>query len=396
MISEFLQRGLTQASWLEMIVFTLVVTHITIIGVTVYLHRCQAHRALDVHPALAHFFRFWMWLTTGMGTRAWAAIHRKHHAKCETPEDPHSPQVFGLKKVFWEGAELYRAESKNTETLSKYGHGTPDDWLERAVYVSLPWQGLGLMLIVDFLLFGLPGVSIWAVQMLWIPILAAGVINGIGHYWGYRNFDCPDASRNIFPWGILIGGEELHNNHHTHATSAKLSNKWYEFDIGWVYIRLFMLLGLAKVKKVAPRPLLKPIAKPVLDLESVQAVVNNRYDMLAKYAKTLKKAYAQEWQRLRVEVSAEERRLFSCARRWLHLESPNLNPNQRESLNELFKRSEKMKILYDMRTDLRTLWEKSNLSREQMLHHLQQWCERAEASGIRLLEELAMRVRRYG
>ena len=391
---EFLVSGLTGASLSTMVIYTLIVTHITIVGVTVYLHRCQAHRALDVHPALGHFFRFWMWTTTGMGTRAWAAIHRKHHAKCETAEDPHSPQTRGLKKVFWEGAELYRAETKNAETMSKYGHGTPDDWLEHKVYQAFPWQGVGLMLIVDFLLFGFPGVSIWGIQMLWIPVFAAGVINGIGHFWGYRNFDCVDASRNLMPWGILIGGEELHNNHHTHATSAKLSNKWYEFDIGWFYIRLFETLGLAKVKKIAPTPKLVSKARP-LDLETVQSVINNRYDVLADYARSLKKAYAQEWKRLRNEVAGEEKTTLSQLRAVLPMDEPKLDNAQKANLEQLFKRSEKIRTLYEMRTELRSVWERSNLSREQMLVQLQHWCERAEASGIRLLEDMSIRLRRY-
>jgi stearoyl-CoA desaturase (delta-9 desaturase) len=273
---EFLTQGLTGATVWQMVIYTLVVTHITIIAVTVYLHRSQAHRALDVHPVLAHFFRAWLWLTTGMGTRAWAAIHRKHHAKCETSEDPHSPQVMGIKKVFWQGAELYRAEAKNAETLSRYGHGTPNDWLENKVYQAFPWQGCAVTLVLSFILFGFPGISIWAIQMLWIPVLAAGVINGIGHYFGYRNFDYADASRNIFPLGILIGGEELHNNHHTHATSAKLSVKWYEFDIGWFYIRVLSALRLATIKKVAQPPQFMATALPHLDLATLQAVVHHR------------------------------------------------------------------------------------------------------------------------
>ncbi len=392
---EFLQSGLTGASLTTMVVFTLIATHITIVAVTVYLHRCQAHRALDVHPALGHFFRLWLWMTTGMGTKAWAAIHRKHHAKCETPDDPHSPQTRGLKKVFWEGAELYRAEAKNQETLSKYGHGTPDDWIEDNIYLAFPWQGVGLMLIIDFLLFGFPGVSIWGIQMLWIPVWAAGVINGVGHFWGYRNFDCPDASRNLVPWGLIVGGEELHNNHHTHATSAKFSIKWYEFDLGWLYIQIFQALGLAKVKKVAPSPKLQANAKPVLDLDSVQAVINNRYDVLAKYARTLKKACSQELNRMGEQLGSEEKRSLSKARSLLPIDEPKLDNSQRENLEQLFKRSEKMRTLYTMRAELRAVWERSNLSKEQMLAQLQQWCDRAEASGIRLLEEMSLRLRRY-
>src|SRR5437879_6137579 len=253
-ILSIASHGLIPLSWWGYIVVTLVLTHVTIASVTIYLHRSQAHRGLDLHPAIAHFFRFWLWLTTGMVTKEWVAIHRKHHAKVETDEDPHSPQTRGIRKVLLEGAELYRKESKNLETLEKYGHGTPDDWVERNVYTRHSWQGVGLMLAINLVLFGPIGMTIWAIQMMWIPVTAAGIINGIGHYWGYRNYECSDAATNILPLGILIGGEELHNNHHTFATSAKLSSKWYEFDIGWGYIRVLETLGLAKVKKVAPKP----------------------------------------------------------------------------------------------------------------------------------------------
>jgi stearoyl-CoA desaturase (Delta-9 desaturase) len=393
---EFLTSGLTGASLVEMIVYTLVVTHITIIAVTVYLHRAQAHRALEVKAPLAHFFRAWLWLTTGMGTRAWAAIHRKHHAKCETPEDPHSPQTRGLKKVFWEGAELYRAEESNEETLRKYGHGCPDDWLENKVYSRFTWHGCGITLITSFVLFGFPGVSIWAIQMLWIPVLAAGVINGIGHYWGYRNFDCPDASRNIFPIGILIGGEELHNNHHTHATSAKLSSKWYEFDMGWVYIRIFQALGLVKVKKVAKAPKMAPTSKKILDISSVHALVNHRYEVLARYAHTMKKAVNGEIQRLLLEArSDEERGLIVRAKKLLVIDEPNLSAEQRKSLAQLCEKSELIKKLVEMRRELREIWERTNLSSDQMLVKLQVWCDEAEKSGIRWLEEMSLRIRRY-
>ena len=252
-ILSFIAGGLTQATWWQVVVFTLVVTHITIVSVTVFLHRSQAHRGLDLHPAVMHFFRFWLWMTTGMVTKEWVAIHRKHHAKCEKEGDPHSPILFGIWKVLFRGAELYREESNNKETMAKFGHGTPDDWLERNVYSKHSLWGVLTMLAIDVALFGAIGLTVWAVQMAWIPFWAAGVVNGIGHYWGYRNYNSPDTSTNVFPWGIVIGGEELHNNHHAHGTSAKFSAKWYEFDIGWCYINILKFLGLAKIKKVAPK-----------------------------------------------------------------------------------------------------------------------------------------------
>jgi len=393
---EFLTSGLLGASLTEMVVYTLVATHITIVAVTVYLHRAQAHRALDVHPALAHFFRAWLWLTTGMSTRAWAAIHRKHHAKCETAEDPHSPQVKGLKTVFWKGAELYRAEASNKETLARYGHGCPNDWLENQVYERFPWQGVGFTLVLEFLLFGFPGVSIWGIQMLWIPVLAAGVINGVGHFWGYRNYDCADASRNIFPWGILIGGEELHNNHHTHATSAKLSSKWYEFDIGWMYIRLFSAVGLVKIKKVAERPRFASKSEARLDLATVQAVVNHRYDVMARYASSMRKAFRSELASLREQArSAQERNVLAKAKGLLSIDEAKLSDVQRQQLEQLCTQSALIRGLVEMRRELRQIWEKTNLSKEQMLVQLQAWCDKAEQSGNRWLQDMSLRIRRY-
>lgn len=286
--------GLIDLPWWGYIVVTLVLTHITIASITIFLHRHQAHRALDLHPIPSHFFRFWLWLTSGMVTKEWAAIHRKHHAKCETLDDPHSPQIYGIKKVLLEGSELYRKESKNLETLDRYGHGTPDDWIERNVYTKHSVAGVASMLIIDVVLFGPIGITIWAVQMLWTPVMAAGVINGVGHYWGYRNFRAEDASRNIVPWGILIGGEELHNNHHAYPTSAQLSNKWFEFDIGWMYIRILEMMGLAKVKKIAPKLNLNE-SKTACDLDTLQAVIAHRYEVLAKYTQSLKAILKTKW-----------------------------------------------------------------------------------------------------
>jgi len=390
-ILTFLDQGFTGASWLQVLVYTLVVTHITIAGVTIYLHRCQAHRALDLHPIVSHFFRFWLWLTTGMVTKEWAAIHRKHHARCETDEDPHSPVRWGLSKVVLEGAELYRAESRNLETLEKFGHGTPDDWIERNLYTKHSALGVGILLVLSVMLFGVIGLSVWAVQMLWIPIWAAGVVNGLGHAKGYRNFDCPDASTNLVPWGILIGGEELHNNHHTFASSAKLSVKWYEFDIGWMYIRILSMLGLATVRRVTPKPKFAE-AKPVIDLETVQAVIAHRYDVMAQYATSLKKACADEARRL---AQRPEGKLVASARRWLHWDTARWTEQHNARVGEVFAASEQLQKLVEMRKELAKVWERSNLSREQLVAHLQQWCQRAEASGIRSLQELSLRVRSY-
>ncbi|MDB5765621.1 MAG: Delta-9 fatty acid desaturase [Collimonas fungivorans] len=392
-ILDFLSNGVTGASAWQVVVFTLVVTHITIAAVTIFLHRCQAHRALDLHAIPSHFFRFWLWMTTGMVTKEWASIHRKHHAKCDTEEDPHSPVTRGIKKVFWEGAELYRAESKNLETMEKFGHGTPDDWIERNLYTKHSALGIVAMMLIDIMLFGVVGVSVWAVQMVWIPITAAGIINGIGHYWGYRNYDCNDAATNIIPFGIIIGGEELHNNHHTFGTSAKLSSKWYEFDIGWMYIRILEICGLAKVKKVAPAPKFNH-AKLVPDLDTLQSVIANRYDVMAKYAKSLKNAWHEE--RGQLTDKAKQGAVFlKSSKKLLQREPAKLEAPQKQQLTELFLHSKALQTMHEMRVELGAIWERSHFTRDQLLHQLQDWCARAEASGIKSLQDFSLRLRSY-
>jgi len=391
---DFLAHGLLHFSWWQILLFVAVVTHITIVGVTVYLHRCQAHRALDLHPVVSHFFRFWLWMTTGMLTGQWASIHRKHHAKCETEEDPHSPQTRGIWKVLLEGAELYRTEAKNEETMRRFSHGTPNDWMERNVYTKYPILGVSLMMVIDVALFGAVGLTVWAVQMAWIPFWAAGVVNGLGHFWGYRNFNSSDASTNLFPIGILIGGEELHNNHHTFATSAKLSSKWYEFDIGWMYIRLMSMCGLAKVKKVAPTPRLAE-GKLVVDQETLQAVLTNRYEVMARYAKAVKQAYRQELAHLKDVGAREKYQLMRGARKWLVKEEGSLDEPQKRQLPQIVADSQKLRTLIELRNELAAIWERSSASREQLLTQLQDWCHRAEQSGIKALQEFASRLRRY-
>jgi stearoyl-CoA desaturase (Delta-9 desaturase) len=391
---DFLAHGLLRFSWWQILLCVAIATHITIVGVTVYLHRCQAHRALDLHPVASHFFRFWLWMTTGMLTGQWAAIHRKHHAKCETEEDPHSPQTRGIWKVLLQGAELYRTEAKNEETLRRFSHGTPNDWMERNVYTRYPILGVSLMMVIDVSLFGAVGLTVWAVQMAWIPFWAAGVVNGLGHFWGYRNFNSADASTNLFPLGIIIGGEELHNNHHTFATSAKLSSKWYEFDIGWMYIRLMSMCGLAKVKKVAPTPRLIT-AKLVPDQETLQAVLSNRYEVMARYAKAVKQAYRQELAHLKEVGAREKYLLMRGARKWFDKEEASLDEPQKRQLPQIFANSQKLRTYIELRNELAAIWERSSASREQLLTQLQDWCHRAEQSGIKALQEFASRLRRY-
>jgi len=395
-ILHFLDQGLLGLNWWQLIIATLVLTHITIAAVTIYLHRCMAHRGLDLHPIPSHFFRFWLWLTTGMVTKEWVSIHRKHHAKCERDGDPHSPKVFGLKKVLLEGSELYRAESKVDETLTKYGHGCPDDWMENNVYTKRSVLGVTLMMIIDIALFGIAGVAVWGVQMLWIPVTAAGIINGLGHAMGYRNFDIVDASTNVSPWGILIGGEELHNNHHSYPTSAKLSSKWYEFDIGWMYIRILSMLGLATIRKVAPKPKLaaEKLAKQQPDAETLQAVIALRYEVMAQYGRAIKKACREEASRLKAS-SSPNFHLFESARDWMHLDSSKWTGEQQQTASTLCEESERMKLLVQMRSELASIWDRSNHSGEQLVKRLQQWCERAEASGIRALEDMSLLMKRF-
>jgi stearoyl-CoA desaturase (delta-9 desaturase) len=386
--------GLIDLPWWGYVLTALALTHITIASVTIYLHRHQAHLALDLHPIASHFFRFWLWLTTGTVTREWTAIHRKHHAKCETTEDPHSPQVLGIKKVLLEGAELYRKEARNQETLDKYGRGTPDDWLERNLYSKHSMAGIMLMLAIDVLLFGPIGITVWAVQMIWIPVTAAGIINGAGHYWGYRNFQPADASTNIVPWGILIGGEELHNNHHAYIGSAKLSNKWFEFDIGWLYIRSLAVLGLAKIKRVAPKVHLDT-AKTVCDLATLHAVMANRYEVMAKYAKSLKKTYREEIVQLKSRMPGLGKVDLKRIKHWLHVDVNVLNEQEKLKLGLVFQTSQKLNIAYTLRQDLIAIWQRSTATKEQMVSDLEEWCHRAETSGIEALQQFSRRLRYY-
>lgn len=386
--------GFFDLPWWGYVVVMLALTHVSIVAVTIFLHRCQAHRALDLHPAISHFFRLWLWLTTGMVTKEWAAIHRKHHAKCETVEDPHSPQIYGINRVLWLGVFLYVKEAHNRDTLERYGHGTPDDWVERNLYSGQFKLGLVLMGAVDVALFGfVPGALILVAQIAWIPFWAAGVINGIGHFWGYRSWDSPDASTNIVPWGILIGGEELHNNHHAFASAAKLSNKWYELDIGWLYIRMLSALGLASVKKVPPRPRFAA-AKSAVDAETLQSVIANRYDVLAKYAKSLKATYAEELSQLRM-MAPQDAAVLKRLRRWITRDEKTVPAQEKAELDQVLARTGALQTVYEMRRDLVALWERSNASREQLVNELQDWCSRAEASGARHLIEFSQRLRCY-
>jgi stearoyl-CoA desaturase (delta-9 desaturase) len=387
---DWLAHGLWNLAWWQIVLAALALTHVTIVSVTVFLHRHQAHRALDLHPIASHFFRFWLWLTTGQVTKEWAAVHRKHHAKCEQAEDPHSPHVYGIKKVLFDGADLYRIESKNMETLARFGHGTPDDWMERNVYTRFSWQGIGLMLVIDVAVFGAAGLAVWALQMAWIPITAAGIINGAAHFWGYRNFEAADASTNISPWGILIGGEELHNNHHTYPTSAKLSVKPYEFDIGWMYIRLMQMAGLASVKKTPPRLAFGEV-RPVADEKTLEAVIANRYEVMAGYARRMRDVFRQEVDALKArKVDAS---VVTAAGRWLHRDTDKVPAEALTQLTQARAANPVLDKMVVMREELRQVWLNTSHSREQLAMDLQAWCRRAEDSGIAALREFSMQLR---
>ncbi|MDP2835223.1 MAG: fatty acid desaturase [Pseudomonadota bacterium] len=385
-------NGLIALPWWGYVVVTLALTHISIAGITIFLHRAQAHRALDLHPIASHFFRFWLWLTTGAVTREWVSVHRKHHAKCETAEDPHSPVILGIGTVLTHGYELYQAAASEPATCERYGHGTPDDWLERNLYSGRRNLGITLMLLIDLALFGAIGLTLWAVQMLWMPLFAAGIINGAGHYFGYRNFACDDASSNIVPWGILIGGEELHNNHHAYGSSAKLSNRWYEIDIGWGYIRILEFFGLANVKKVAPRVRWGEI-KHFCDVELLHSVATHRYDVLTRYARGMKRTYAEELEKL--GASLPQGITLRQARAWFGRNLADLKTSERLHLQTLLAQSPRLNTLYQMRQELIALWGRSTASSEQLVRQLQDWCQRAESSGIEALSQFSFRLRRY-
>lgn len=383
------EQGLWGLNGWQVLLFTLVMTHISIVSVTIYLHRAMAHRAMDIHPALAHFFRFWLWLTTATITKEWVSIHRKHHAKCETEEDPHSPVIKGLKTVLLTGAELYKDEADNKETITRYGKGCPEDWVENNVYQKYKFLGIFIMLGFNILMLGPIGITVWAIQMMWMPVHAAGIINGLGHAMGYRNFECSDAATNISPVGIWIGGEELHNNHHTYPNSAKLSVKKWEFDIGWMYISIFKALGLIKNVRTGPVMAIDK-SKLELDFDAALAAANNRFQIMAKfYKKVIKPVAKHEQAQSKLELP------FARVKRLLRKEEALLNDKYRQQLADLLEQNEMMEKVYKMKQELQLVWKKRSASRDELLKAMQAWCKEAEESGIRALEEFAQSLRQY-
>ncbi len=387
MPADFLY-GLLGLSFWGYVLAAFIMVQVTMMAVTLYLHRDAAHRAVDLHPVLRHFFRLWIWMTSGMLTREWVAVHRKHHAMCEKPGDPHSPVVFGLRRVLTEGAELYREETNNAATLEKYGRGTPDDWVERNIYSRFPWLGIVLMVLLDLLLFGAPGIII-AVQMAAMPVFAAGVINGLGHHTGYRNFESDDASTNLVPWGLLIGGEELHNNHHAFPSSAKFSVRPWEFDIGWLFIRVFQALGLAKVRRVAPRPNVKPAPGRTVDIDTLRAVIVNRMHVLREYTRHVTLPV------FRMELRQGSDALLRRARSLLVRQPELLDGLARAQLAEVLDHRPTLATVLEYRERLRGLWNGAAQSNEKLLAQLAEWVNEAENSGIKALQDFGARVRGY-
>jgi stearoyl-CoA desaturase (delta-9 desaturase) len=382
--------GVLDLSFWGYVIASVVMIQISIFCITLYLHRDQAHRAMDLNPLIRHFCRFWLWISTGTTTREWVSIHRKHHARCETPDDPHSPQIEGLKKVLLEGAELYRAEAKNKETLEKYGRGCPDDWAERKLY-SKPNIGITVFVVACLTLFGVPGIIIVAAQMISQPLLAAGIVNGVGHYYGYRNFETDDASRNVVPWGLLLGGEELHNNHHAFPSSAKFSIRWWEIDIGWVWIRTLSVFGLAKVRRVAPTPALEP-DRNVIDLETARAVIVNRMHVLRAYTRSVSLPVLK---RELASLKEKGRTLPKRARRLVTRQPSLLDASARQRLSDLLDKSQTLKTVQEFRDRLQDIWSGATVSNDRLIAQLREWCQQAEASGIRSLQEFARSLRGY-
>ncbi|MHA7878375.1 MAG: DesA family fatty acid desaturase [Saccharospirillum sp.] len=386
-----LASGLLQWHWWQPLLYTLILTHFTIVSVTVYLHRHSAHRALELHPALAHLFRFWLWLTTSIKTKEWTAIHRRHHAKCETESDPHSPQVLGLRKVLLEGSELYK-NAADADTLKRFGNGTPDDWLERHLYSHRygNYVGIALMALINIALFGPIGLTIWAVQMLWIPIWAAGVINGLAHFWGYRNFESPDAARNISPFGILIGGEELHNNHHTYPNSAKLSSRWYEFDLGWAYIQVFKTLGLARNIRQGP-VVYRQADKSLIDADTALAAANDRFRIMAQFRRQVLATHLRQNDSIRTSAGRHYRRLSQ----WLTQSQEHWDDSRREWMDDFFSKHPELHKLYHLKEELEQIWALRTRSKEELVAAFKNWCDKAESAGEQTLADFSAMLKQY-
>jgi stearoyl-CoA desaturase (Delta-9 desaturase) len=384
--------GLANLSPLGYVLVTLLFLHVTLQAVTLYYHRDQAHRSVDLHPAVRHFCRFWLWLNTGSSTREWVAVHRKHHAHCEKEGDPHSPRLFGLKKVVLEGAELYRVAARDPETLEKYAKGTPNDWLENNLYhhPTRSYYGIAFLVITNLVLFGVPGIIMIALQLVNMPFLAAGIVNGVAHAKGYRNFETDDAATNLWPLGIVIAGEELHNNHHAFPTSARFSMRPHEVDLGWLHLKVLVWLKLAKVRRVANPPQLEITSRATTELDELRAIIVHRMHVLRHYTHNVTLPVL----RREIESLGENANsLVHATRR--HLSWEKFDEGSRQRLDELAQRHPSFKTVLKFRTELKQLWEGAHTSNERLLAEFREWCTRAEQSGIQGLQEFVAYLKSF-
>lgn len=394
-IIGLLVAGLADWTWWQMLIFFLVTYHLTVITVTVYLHRHMAHQSVDLNPVLRVFFRLWLYFGTGMDPREWTAVHRKHHAVCETEEDPHSPKVYGIKRVLIGGAELYGESIIDNKDgmLEKYTRGCPDNWFERNIFQNRH-TGIMILLGIEIILFGFPGMIIWAGQMMSIPVMAAGVINGIGHYWGYRNYESPDMSKNIVPWGIIVGGEELHSNHHTYPNSAKFSSKWWEFDLGWFYICLFSFLGLAKVHHAGRPATSHDKSKSTIDINTAMGAINDRFRIMADYANKVVNPLIKDAMK---HADVETKSLLKGAKRLL-CQDPNMVTDEQENkqkIEQILNVSDRLRTVYQLKLDLQKVWKQRVKSRDEIMSAFKAWMDEAENSGINVVKDFASYLKTY-
>ncbi|MBT3548965.1 MAG: acyl-CoA desaturase [Gammaproteobacteria bacterium] len=388
---DIIINGIVEFTWIGYVIYTLIVTHITIVAITLYLHRGVCHSAIEIKPALGHFFRFWLWLTTSMRTADWVAIHRKHHAKVETIDDPHSPAFYGIKNVLLRGADLYHDEKNNAETISKYSQNCPKDWVEEHVYTGRNNQGILILFIGNILLFGVVGIIIWAIQMAWTPIFAAGGINGAGHYWGYRNYDTSDDSTNMAPVGILIGGEELHNNHHAFPTAAKFSLKPWEFDIGWLYIKIFSAIGQINVKRLAPKTVVNDPSE-TLDSETGYALLRSKLTVITNYTKTVLSPLLKQES---MQASNEFKTLLKRSKPSLVREPHRISNQEIVTLDEIFKKSVALKTAYNLKNKLFDILHSRNLKHESFIETINAWRDEAQNEGIDCLIDFSNSLKGY-
>ena len=380
MIDPKLLYGLLDLPWWGLALVTYGLIQVMFLGITLYLHRDQSHGGLELHPILRHFFRFWLWMCSGTVTKEWVAVHRRHHAYADQVGDPHSPVIFGIKRVLLEGYELYVVGAKDPEILENYGRGTPDDWMERNIYSRFPKSGIVLYSLLQLVLFGVPAILMVTIQLAAQPFFAAGVINGLGHHTGYRSFEMAAAATNIIPWGLFIAGEELHNNHHAFPWSARFSQQRWEFDMGWAFICVFSALGLAKVKRVAPRP--KFVPKETVDTDTVQALFTNRMHVLRDYARRVVRPVCRELARREPPGAIPD-----IAPKLLIRHPQLLAEHAQRALRDLLARHKELSTVHEFRERLTQLWNDANQARA--VQQLREWCAQAEASGIRSLREFA-------